>query len=62
MSEAQRLARIQLCGDHYFSKSEIDSSPSPNFLKCKNGCPLEWGEVKDGVTPFKFKIEVRLED
>lgn len=62
MSETKRLALIQLCGTHEFSNSEIASAKNSNFVRCKKGCPLEWAEAKDGKSPFKFDIAVRMVD
>lgn len=58
MSEAQRLARIQLCGTHEFSLEEWEKNPSP-FLKCKNGCGLEWGEISSLQLKFKLIVELK---
>ena len=51
MSEAKRLAYIELCGTH-----EFKGLPQSPFVKCEKGCGLEWGEINS----LKFAVIVRF--
>lgn len=61
MTARERFVRIQLCGVHEFSHAEMRDSKSTNFVQCRKGCTLEWGETHTWDSKkFGFKLEVKV--